>query len=45
MIWGAGKIGRGFLAEIFNDAGYKLTFIEYFEDLVNKLKDRRDLYY
>jgi mannitol-1-phosphate 5-dehydrogenase len=38
IIWGAGKIGRGFLAEIFNDAGYKLTFIEYFEGLVNKLK-------
>lgn len=39
VIWGAGKIGRGFLAEIFQDAGCTLTFIEYDKVLVQKLKD------
>jgi mannitol-1-phosphate 5-dehydrogenase len=39
VIWGAGKIGRGFLAEIFKDAGYHLNFIEYDHNLVDKLKD------
>lgn len=39
IIWGAGKIGRGFLAEIFTDAGYHLNFIEYDKELVKKLKE------
>jgi mannitol-1-phosphate 5-dehydrogenase len=38
IIWGAGKIGRGFLAEIFNDAGYSLSFIEYDNRLIDALK-------
>ncbi|HHY78876.1 MAG TPA: hypothetical protein GX516_00605 [Thermoanaerobacter sp.] len=41
LIWGAGKIGRGFLAEIFTDAGYHVTFIEYDEKLVNDLKETK----
>ena len=39
VIWGAGKIGRGFLAEIFQDANYNIAFVEYDRQLVNSLKD------
>lgn len=39
LVWGAGKIGRGFLAEIFQDADYNLNFIEYDKTLLNKLKE------
>lgn len=39
IIWGAGKIGRGFLAEIFQNANYNITFIEYDKKLVSNLKD------
>ena len=38
IIWGAGKIGRGFLGEIFQDAGYHLTFVEYDMRLVEALR-------
>ena len=37
VLIGAGKIGRGYMADIFNRAGYKLTFLEYSEELVKKL--------
>ena len=38
VLIGAGKIGRGYIADLFNDAGYKLTFLEYSEALVQKLR-------
>lgn len=38
MIWGAGKIGRGFLAEIFQDAGISITFVDCDDTLIHKLK-------
>ncbi|NMA95741.1 MAG: hypothetical protein GX974_06845 [Clostridiales bacterium] len=38
VIWGAGKIGRGFLAEIFHNAGYNINFVEYDNRLVRGLK-------
>ena len=41
LIWGAGKIGRGFLAEIFNDAGYHITFVEYDSKLVDDLRNAK----
>ena len=37
VLIGAGKIGRGYIADLFNTAGYKLTFLEYSEALVQKL--------
>lgn len=37
IILGAGKIGRGFAAEVFKEAGYRLIFIDNNPDLVNAL--------
>lgn len=38
LVFGAGRIGRGFLAEIFADAGYALTFVEYDKNVCASLK-------
>ncbi len=37
VLIGAGKIGRGYMADIFNRAGYQLTFLEYSDALVKAL--------
>ncbi|NLJ39868.1 MAG: mannitol-1-phosphate 5-dehydrogenase, partial [Candidatus Atribacteria bacterium] len=37
LIWGAGKIGRGFIADLFNKAGYKLTFVDSNQELIHQL--------
>lgn len=39
-IWGAGKIGRGFVGDLFNEAGYDIDFIDANADFVRKLNDR-----
>lgn len=33
--FGAGKIGRGFIAELLHDSGYEIIFGDVVEDLVN----------
>ncbi|MGQ9627844.1 MAG: C-GCAxxG-C-C family (seleno)protein [Anaerolineae bacterium] len=38
VIWGAGKIGRGFLARLFDQAGYKIFFVEQDRSLVEMLR-------
>ena len=38
VIWGAGRIGRGFVADLFHTAGYRLTFVDVSEDLVAQLR-------
>lgn len=40
VLIGAGKIGRGYVAYMFRQAGYKMTFLEYSEPLVKKLRDQ-----
>ncbi|MFP4485110.1 MAG: PfkB family carbohydrate kinase [Spirochaetaceae bacterium] len=40
VIWGAGKIGRGFVADLFHQGGYALTFVDAAEDLVSSLRAR-----
>jgi mannitol-1-phosphate 5-dehydrogenase len=37
IIWGAGKIGRGFLAEVFSQPGYSLTFVDMVRPLIEQL--------
>ena len=39
VIWGAGKIGRGFLAEIFTLAGFQLVFVVRSPTLLQRLVD------
>ncbi len=39
MIIGAGKIGRGYLADLFGDAGYHIIFVDAFTEMVDKLNE------
>ena len=40
VLIGAGKIGRGYLADLFSQIGYHLTFLEYSEELVKKMREQ-----
>ncbi len=37
IIFGAGNIGRGFIGQLFSEAGYLVTFVDVDDDLVEKL--------
>ena len=37
LIWGAGRIGRGFMADLFNAAGYHLILVDQSAELVAQL--------
>ena len=38
VIWGAGRIGRGFIGDLFSAAGYQLIYIDEAQALVDGLK-------
>ena len=38
VIWGAGRIGRGFIADLFSAAGYDLVFVDQSPQLVAQLR-------
>jgi mannitol-1-phosphate 5-dehydrogenase len=40
LIWGAGKIGRGFIADIFAQAGFEICLVDESQDLINQLNKR-----
>lgn len=40
IIWGAGKIGRGFVADLFFEANYKITFVDANEELIHSMNER-----
>ena len=40
LIWGAGKIGRGFIADLFSGSGYFITFVDADRNLVDELNRR-----
>jgi mannitol-1-phosphate 5-dehydrogenase len=40
LIYGAGAIGRGFLAPIFSNLGYSIYFVDKNPDLINEMKSR-----
>ena len=40
LIFGAGAIGRGFLAPLFFENGYEISFVDNNKILVGKLKKR-----
>ncbi len=40
LIWGAGKIGRGFVADLFDEAGWALTFVDADDNMVKSLRER-----
>ena len=39
VIYGAGNIGRGFIARLLSDSGYEISFIDVAEPLVNSLNN------
>jgi len=40
VIWGAGRIGRGFVGDLFSDAGYQIVLVDQSEALVKSLRER-----
>ncbi len=40
VIYGAGNIGRGFIAQLFYESGYETTFIDISQDLVRELNSQ-----
>lgn len=38
VIWGAGRIGRGLVADLFHTAGYHITFVDCASGLVEQLR-------
>jgi mannitol-1-phosphate 5-dehydrogenase len=38
VIWGAGRIGRGFVADLFHAAGYHIILVDQSPELVTKLR-------
>ncbi len=40
--FGAGKIGRGFIAELLHDSGYKIIFADVVDALVNLVNDKHE---
>lgn len=40
VIWGAGRIGRGFIGDIFYHNGYEITYIDKAQGLVDLLKQQ-----
>ena len=41
IVWGAGKIGRGFIADIFHQEGYKVCLIDEAKALIDQLNAQR----
>jgi len=40
VIWGAGRIGRGFVATLFEDPAWRTVFVDIDQELVNQLNQR-----
>ena len=40
LLFGAGKIGRSFIGQLFGNAGYEVVFVDMDESLVNELNRR-----
>jgi mannitol-1-phosphate 5-dehydrogenase len=39
VVWGAGNIGRGFVADLFHSAGYGIVFVDASETLISQLRE------
>ena len=40
LMYGAGKIGRGFMGQLFTDSGYQVVFVDIIPELVAALNER-----
>ena len=41
VIWGAGRIGRGFVAALFNQPGWRIVFVDIDRELTDQLNHRK----
>lgn len=41
VLFGAGKIGRSFIAQLFSRSGYEVVFIDIDKKIINELNDKR----
>jgi mannitol-1-phosphate 5-dehydrogenase len=39
VVWGAGRIGRGFVADLFSAAGYDIILVDQSQELIAQLRD------
>ena len=37
VMYGAGNIGRGFIGQLFSNAGYKVGFVDINKEVINRL--------
>jgi mannitol-1-phosphate 5-dehydrogenase len=42
VLFGAGKIGRSFIAQLFSLSGYKVVFVDVFEPVISELNRRNE---
>ena len=42
VLFGAGKIGRSFIGQLFSQGGYKVVFIDVFKPVIDELNSRRN---
>jgi len=40
VVWGAGRIGRGFIGDMFAEAGYQLVYVDQAAALIDQLNDQ-----
>ena len=41
VIIGAGKIGRGYAAKIFFEEGYRIIFVDFWQEIVDEINDKK----
>ena len=42
VIFGAGKIGRSFIGQLFNQGGYEVVFVDVFKPIISEINKRRN---
>lgn len=41
VVWGAGRIGRGFIADLFYQAGYKIVYVDASSKLIKSMNEQQ----
>ena len=42
VIFGAGKIGRSFIGQLFSVGGYEVVFVDVYKPIIDELNKRRN---
>lgn len=43
VLFGAGKIGRSFIAQLFSKSGYEVIFIDINSDIIKALNEKKNI--